>query len=137
MKKMLLALLTTGFLITGCDEFNESESESPVETEQVEQVEESEDMIEVSFVILEDGEEVSEQELQLDEDTTLMQAMEENFEMGMTDEGFIESIDGLSQNPEENKWWVYEVNNEMVSESAEDFVLSDGDLVDWELTTFE
>lgn len=96
----------------------------------------SDGMNDVNIVIYADEEEVANESFEVDDGTTLMEIMEDNFEMSVSDEGFVEAIEGYEQDPEESLFWVFEVNDEMVEESAEDFVPEDGDIVMWELMAF-
>lgn len=71
-----------------------------------------------------------------DEETTLLNAMEENFDVEIQDELFITSIEGYSQSAEDNLWWVYESNEEMVTVGADEYILIDEDVIEWELMAF-
>ncbi|MER2063330.1 MAG: DUF4430 domain-containing protein [Alkalibacterium sp.] len=90
----------------------------------------------VNIVIYVDEEEVSNESIEVEEGTTLMTMMEENYEMEVSDEGFVEAIEGYEQDPTDSLFWIFEVNEEMIEESAEDFVPEDGDIVLWELMAF-
>lgn len=94
------------------------------------------DMNDVTIVIYAEEEEVANESFEVENDTTLMEIMEDNFEMNVSDEGFVEAIEGYEQNPDEGLYWVFEANDEMVEESAEDFVPEDGDVVMWNLMAF-
>jgi len=96
------------------------------------------DMNDVTIVIYAEEEEVANESFEVENDTTLMEIMEDNFEMSVSDEGFVEAIEGYEQEPEANPslFWVFEANDEMVEESAEDFVPEDGDVVMWNLMAF-
>lgn len=96
----------------------------------------SDEMNDVNIVIYADEEEVANESFEVEDDTTLMEIMEDNFEMIVSDEGFVEAIEGYEQDPDEGLYWVFEANDEMVEESAEDFVPEDGDIVIWNLMAF-
>ncbi|OJF95942.1 DUF4430 domain-containing protein [Alkalibacterium sp. 20] len=96
----------------------------------------SEETNEVTVMIYANDEELANDTLDVSADTTLMEIMEENYELSVTDEGFIEAIEGVEQSIEDNEFWVFEANEEMVTESAEDFVPEDGDTILWELMAF-
>ncbi|WP_423188474.1 DUF4430 domain-containing protein [Alkalibacterium sp. f15] len=96
----------------------------------------SEETNEVTVMIYANDEELANDTLDVNADITLMEIMEENYELSVTEEGFIEAIEGVEQNIEENEFWVFEANEEMVTESAEDFVPEDGDTILWELMAF-
>lgn len=63
--------------------------------------------------------------------------MEENMEVVKDDSGFITAIDGISQNPEENKWWTYTANGEMVNVGAYDYDIKPGDRIVFTLSVYE
>ncbi|MBG9982106.1 DUF4430 domain-containing protein [Aerococcaceae bacterium DSM 111020] len=115
--------------------------EEPQETESVaEESEESaisaEDGEEVTATIsiIIDGEEQSElsQEVIVQEGTTLMEAMEEYFDIEYSD-GMITSIDSHEQDVDAGRYWLYDVNGEMATVGAGDYELAEGDLVEWKL----
>lgn len=91
---------------------------------------------EITVVITANDEEVARETIGISSEDTLMEVMEAHFEMGLADDGFIESIEGIEQNPSENLFWVFEANDEMVTVSAEEFVPEDQDVVTWELMAF-
>ncbi len=68
--------------------------------------------------------------------TTLLDFMKDEFEVEESD-GFIESINGYSQDPEANVYWLYEINSEMVSVGAAEYVLEAGDNISWTLNPLE
>ncbi|SFB98254.1 protein of unknown function [Alkalibacterium subtropicum] len=96
----------------------------------------SDETNEVNIVIYADEEEIANESFEVDPDTTLMEIMEENFDVTVSDEGFVEAIEGYEQNPDENLWWIFEANDEMVEEAADEFIPEDGDVVIWALTAF-
>ncbi|WP_423188504.1 DUF4430 domain-containing protein [Alkalibacterium sp. f15] len=96
----------------------------------------SEETKEVNVMIYANEEELVNDTLEVNENLALMEIMINNYDMNVSDEGFVEAIEGVEQSIEEKKFWVYEVNEEIVSESAEDFVPEDGDMIFWELASF-
>ena len=46
------------------------------------------------------------------------------------------SINGISQDPDRNLWWIYTVNGEVATAGAETQLLSDGDVIQWKLTEY-
>lgn len=91
---------------------------------------------EITVVIKTADEELANEVLGVSSDDTLMEIMNVHFDMGISDEGFVESIEGVDQNPDEGLFWVFEVNDEMVTVSAEEFVPEEQDTVTWELMAF-
>lgn len=94
------------------------------------------DMKEVSVALYNQEEEISTDSFEVMNDTTLMEIMEDNYEMDLSDDGFVEAIDGYEQNKDEGLFWVFEANEEMVEISAEEFVPENDDDVVWMLKTF-
>lgn len=91
---------------------------------------------EVQVVIIAYDEEVADDTIKIADDTTLMELMQQHYAIIVTEDGFIEAIEGIEQNPEENLFWIYDVNDTMVNESAEDFIPDENDVITWELTAF-
>lgn len=44
---------------------------------------------------------------------------------------FITNINGITNDNNSNKWWTYWVNNKMAMEAADQFILQDGDIIEW------
>lgn len=122
MKKLLLPVLVTGLILVGCQE------------EEKEVVQES-SVVDVTVTVSDTEKVISEKELEVVEGSTLSEVMTENFEIEEED-GFVTAIEGVEQSPEEGMYWVFEVNNEMINEGADDFVVSEDDVIDWELMGF-
>jgi len=93
-----------------------------------------EETVTASIVLQEEGEVIqgTEQEVEVEEGTTLLEAMQENYDVE-EEEGFISSIEGYAQNNDEEKWWLFDVNGEMATAGAADTVLNDGDEIVWNL----
>lgn len=123
MKKLaLVAVLSVGFL-TAC---------APKE---VEEVKVQENTIQTTISIIAEGAVIEEKEVTLDEGATLQEAMKENFDI-VEEEGFVTTIEEVAQSEEENKWWMFEVNEEQPTEGADTFVPEEDDSIVWELTEF-
>src|SRR5699024_658764 len=56
---------------------------------------------------------------------------------GEEDDGFIIAIDGIENDEEECKYWMYDVNDEMAQVGADEFELSPGDDVVFDLQVAE
>ncbi|GEK91897.1 DUF4430 domain-containing protein [Alkalibacterium kapii] len=96
----------------------------------------SEDIKEVTVMIYANEEELANDTIEVNAEAALLEIMEDHYDMNVSDEGFVEAIEGVEQSVDDNKYWVYEANEEMVPESAEDFVPEDGDMISWELVPF-
>lgn len=91
---------------------------------------------EVNILIITADEEIANETIDASSNETLLEIMEHNFDVSVSEEGFVESIEGVEQNPDDNEYWVFEVNNEMVTVSAEEFIPEENDLISWELMAF-
>ena len=89
------------------------------------------------ITILNEEEELAKKTLTFNPGDKLGDVMEDQLEIVSTEDGFIESINGVSQVPEENKWWTYTVNGEMIMEGAYDYELQPGDQVVFTLSVYE
>ncbi|GEK91918.1 DUF4430 domain-containing protein [Alkalibacterium kapii] len=96
----------------------------------------SPDMKEISITLQVQEDEVSSDSFEVMNDTTLMELMEDNFDVATSDEGFVQAIDGYEQDKDKGLYWIFEANEEMVEVSAEEFVPEDGDEIMWMLTSF-
>lgn len=79
---------------------------------------------------------ITEKEVSIEEGAILMDVMKENFEIEEGG-GLITSIDGVSQDVEEKMGWMYFVNDEMAMVGAEEYELSVGDKVTFDLQSWE
>lgn len=91
---------------------------------------------EVRVMILTPDEEVADDTIMIADDTTLMELMQQHYDIIVTDDGFIESIEGVEQNQDESLFWIYEVNEETVNVGAESFIPEENDLITWELMAY-
>lgn len=135
MKKWLLLALSSVSILTACGA-NVSESET-INVESTEAVDVIESEIGLVTILLKDvdGEVVHGETIEVEEDVLVSIATEEAFEVESSG-GFISVISGIEQSPDENIWWVFEINDEMVSVGAEEAVLKDGDTLVWKLVAF-
>ena len=135
MKKWLLLALSSVSILTACGT-NASESET-INVESTETVDVIESEIGLVTILLKDvdGEVVHGETIEVEEDVLVSIATEEAFEVESSG-GFISVISGIEQSPDENIWWVFEINDEMVSVGAEEAVLKDGDTLVWKLVAF-
>ncbi|WP_163969890.1 DUF4430 domain-containing protein [Oceanobacillus halotolerans] len=103
-----------------------------------EQTENESDEATVVITISEDegAEVITEKEVAIEENAILMDVMEENFEIEH-DNGFITSIDGHAPQEDEQKAWMFFVNDEMPQVGAGEFELTPGDEVNFDLQAWE
>ena len=76
------------------------------------------------------------QEVTFEQGDSVMDVLEEYHHVE-EEGGLVVAIDGVSQDPATNTYWLYNVNGEMASKGAEDQLLSDGDVIEFYLETFE
>lgn len=130
MKKFLrLFMVASVLLVTGCVNTVEEE---PVAIEHSEEVEQ----IEVRILLKDvDDEMYINERIEVKEGSTLSEVMEENFNT-IIEDGFLVSIDEFENDPSNNIFIVYDINNEMGTEPVEDLILQDGDKVLWKRMEF-
>jgi len=141
--QLLSPLIVVVLILVGCsdDAGNNNQVESTnnqIETEDNNAQSEENEEEHVSITISEDdGEEVhAEEEVDVEEGAILMDVLKENFDIE-EDDGFITAIDGIENDEEEGKYWMYDVNDEMAQVGADEFELSPGDDVVFDLQVAE
>lgn len=141
MKKWLL-LLSASFILTACGEQTTETSTDTTSQETSSVIEDAstEDAVtvEVTISVTEDGEliENGKQVVEVEEGALLLDVMKENFEIEETDT-FINAINGVEQDANANKWWLFDVNGEMAQKGAAETELKAGDLIEWKLEAYE
>ena len=118
MKKWLL-LLSASFVLVACGE------QTPA-------------LVEVTLSVTEDGELITdgEQVVEVEAGAILLDVMKENYEI-VEENTFISAINGVEQNADAGKWWVFDVNGAMGEKGAAEIELQAGDLIEWKLEAFE
>lgn len=114
-------------LLFGCANNNEAENEA----------EEAIDAS-ISITISEDeGEEIiSEDDWDIEEGDVLMDVLKDHYDIE-EDEGFIESIEGVSPEKDEEKAWMYFVNDEMAEVGAAEYEVEADDDIVFDLQSYE
>lgn len=114
-------------LLFGCANNNEAENEA----------EEAIDAS-ISITISEDeGEEIiSEDDWDIEEGDVLMDVLKDHYDIE-EDEGFIESIEGVSPEEDEEKAWMYFVNDEMAEVGAAEYEVEADDDIVFDLQSYE
>ena len=130
LKKFLrLFMVASALLVTGCVNTVEEE---PVAIEHSEDVEQ----IEVRILLKDvDDEMYINERIEVEEGSTLSEVMEENFN-AVIEDGFLVSIGEFENDPSNNIFIVYDINDEMGIEPVEDLILQDGDKVLWKRMEF-
>ena len=114
-------------LLFGCANNNEAENEA----------EEAIDAS-ISITISEDeGEEIiSEDDWDIEEGDVLIDVLKDHYDIE-EDEGFIESIEGVSPEEDEEKAWMYFVNDEMAEVGAAEYEVEADDDIVFDLQSYE
>ncbi|MYL48422.1 DUF4430 domain-containing protein [Halobacillus litoralis] len=129
-KTVLTAMILAVAVLAGCGAQEEKESSATQE----EQVQEVTVQVQVSK---NDGEEMmAEDEITVEKGTTLMEVMEDNYEVEQT-EGFINSIEGIAGNQEEKMAWMYTINGEEAMVGANEYEVEDGDEIVFDYQSWE
>lgn len=123
-----LLLLSLGFTLAACDASPSSSSSS--EGQDTEQTSEVADHIQVTYQIKTDEGLQKEFQASVESGSHVLDILKEYCDVEESD-GFVESIDGISQGGEH--YWMYYVDGEMANVGAADFVLEDGQKVEWRL----
>lgn len=124
--KLITAFLVSIIILLGC-----GQTEKPDETTNVE---EQEQVVDIT-ISTDNGEEViSSETIEIEENEVLMDVLQENYEIEDVD-GFITSIEGVEQT--DDTFWLYEVNDEEALVGANEYELSSGDEVVFELQAME
>ncbi|MGP4060129.1 DUF4430 domain-containing protein [Halobacillus litoralis] len=127
---MLLAFVLAVGMLAGCgaqeegDEANATQEEAQEVTLQVD-------------VSKNKGEEMlAEEEITVEEGTTLMEVMEDNFEVEQT-EGYINSIEGIAGDDKEKMAWIYTINGEDATVGANEYEVEEGDEIVFDYQSWE
>ncbi len=122
-KQLLLSGLVLGiFLASGCttpaDEVTLTTTATQESVGPVEQT--------ATIILQEDGKEITKEVVSFEPGAVVFDVMDEHFEIVHQD-GFITSIDGMTQDEAANKYWLYDINGEMALKGAKELALQAGD----------
>ena len=122
-KQLLLSGLVLGmFLASGCTTpANEVTLTTTATQESVSPVEQT-----ATIILQEDGKEITKEVVSFEPGAVVFDVMDEHFKIVHQD-GFITSIDGMTQDEAANKYWLYDINGEMALKGAKELALQDGD----------
>ncbi|SDP45112.1 DUF4430 domain-containing protein [Halobacillus aidingensis] len=127
---LLTAMILAVGMLAGCGTQEGSETSATQE----EQVQEVTVQVQLSK---NDGEEmIAEDEITVEEGTTLMEVMEDNYEVEQS-EGFINSIEGIAGNQEEKMAWMYTINGDEAMVGANEYEVEDGDEIVFDYQSWE
>ncbi|AEB30411.1 LPXTG-motif cell wall anchor domain protein [Carnobacterium sp. 17-4] len=139
MKIIKLGLIgLTAFSLAACGEvtMQESESSAAKNTSLVEN--QTKETLSIVIALEQDGKEVATatKKLEVSEGTTVLEALKKEYEV-VEEGGFIASVEGMKQDEEAGKYWMYEVNNTEPTVGAAEYELQDGDQVKWFLNALQ
>ncbi|MEH7236900.1 DUF4430 domain-containing protein [Bacillus sp. JJ1562] len=139
MKKLLFALLSLGLLF-GCS--NDQPTNDTSNNNSSEKINKEEKAEIVTVVISKNnGEEIIEEkeiEIEAGKEVTVMDVMQENFEIETQFDGaFVASINGVAGSEEEKTSWFYSVNGEEAMVGANEFKLEPEDKIEFDLHKWE
>ncbi|MBF0818539.1 DUF4430 domain-containing protein [Streptococcus acidominimus] len=123
MKKWILSVLAviTGLFLVAC------QPQTATKTEQTYTA-----TLKVTFP----EDKVVEKTVTFEKDDSVMDILEEHHKVEEKD-GLVTSIDDVSQKPEKNTYWMYDVNDELAPKGAKEMHVSDGDTIAFYLQTFQ
>lgn len=134
----LATFLFSGVLLVGC---GNQVADAPADTdaEEIESVEVVAEEKVVTVAIYVDGESVEdlEKEVLVEEEQSVLEIMDEHYDINGADEGFISAIEGYEQDDAEGLYWMYYVNEEMAPVGAADYIPEASDAIEWKLEKFE
>ena len=142
-KIIALALILSMFLVS-CNNDKKVENTESTKVETTENAndkeeEASKEEIEAQIIVVEDKDEnlLSKKEIKVKPESTLYEALKDNFDIVVDDTGMLTSIDGKSQDKEKNIFWTYTVNDEMIMQGIKDYVIQKGDNIKFKLSVYE
>ena len=126
MKKKFVAGIAffSALFIVGCS----SEQDAADTSEATSQTSQAQEEITATVEIEDEDQTVDEKEIEATTDETLMEVMQDNFDIE-EDSGMITTIEDIEQDEGENMYWTYTINEEMVNTGADETTLEDNDQV--------
>lgn len=135
MKKIIYGFLLTSFLIVGvsCGTNNAPTTNSTAVSTTESQVKEE---VKVTLSLVEDEKQIASKEISVSEDESVLNILKEQYEV-KDDGGFVTSIDGKEQDADNNKYWMYYINDEEAAKGAAETFVKDKDVIEWRLNEFK
>jgi ABC-type uncharacterized transport system ATPase subunit len=137
MKKKFFGFLAASLLVAGIlSGCGTQQAEQKEEASATQQEEKQEVTIQVE-VSKNNGEEMlADKEVSVPEETTLMEAMKQNFDVKES-EGFINSIEGIKGNQEKKMAWMFTINGEEAMVGANEYEVEQGDEIVFDYHSWE
>ncbi|MER2173096.1 MAG: DUF4430 domain-containing protein [Carnobacterium sp.] len=139
MKTFKLVLIgLTALSLVACGETTRQESDSSAAKSTSLVDDQTKETLSIDIALEQDGKEVATatKKLEVSEGTTVLEALKKEYEV-VEEDGFIASIEGMKQDKEAGKYWMYEVNNTEPTVGAAEYELKDGDQVKWFLNALQ
>ncbi|GFK22460.1 DUF4430 domain-containing protein [Tetragenococcus halophilus] len=126
MKKKFVAGIAffSALFIVGCS----NEQDAADTSEATSQTSQAQEEITATVEIEDEDQIVDEKEIETTTDETLMEVMQDNFDIE-EDSGMITTIEDIEQDEDENMYWTYTINDEMINTGADETTLEDNDQV--------
>ncbi|MEX2784301.1 DUF4430 domain-containing protein [Streptococcus sp. H49] len=83
----------------------------------------------VQLIVQEDSNTIDEN-VTFEKGDTVMDVLQDNYEVEETD-GFITAIDGIKQDEEAGKYWMFTINNELAPKAADQIKVKNGDKIEF------
>lgn len=131
-------IVATTFSLAACGDTTTQEADTSTAKSSTLVEQQAKEVISIVISLEQDGEEVegATKELEVEEGATVLEVLKEQYEVS-EEEGFIFSINGIEQDEETGKYWMYEVNDEQPTVGATEYELKDGDQVKWFLNALQ
>lgn len=131
-------IVATTFSLVACGDTTTQEADTSTAKSSTLVEQQAKEVISIVISLEQDGEEVegATKELEVEEGATVLEVLKEQYEVS-EEEGFIFSINGIEQDEETGKYWMYEVNDEQPTVGATEYELKDGDQVKWFLNALQ
>lgn len=132
---MIYSFLLTSFLVIGvsCGTNNTPTTTSTAISTTESQLENE---VKVTLSLVEDEKEIGSKEISVSEDESVLDILKEQYEV-KDDGGFVTAIDGIEQDADNNKYWMYYINDEEAAKGAAETFVKDGDVIEWRLNEFK
>jgi len=139
MKKILFVLLSLGLLFGCSNEGTTNDTSNNDASESANQEEKAE--IVTVVISKNNGEEIIEEkeiEIESGKEVTVMDVMQENFEVETQFDGaFVASINGVAGSDEEKTSWFYSINGEEAMVGANEYKVEPEDKIEFDLHSWE
>lgn len=138
----LMSLLVVIGLLVGCGANNNDEQATQPNNNETEETtnqsanEEVEQTVSITISLDEEEEIITEKEIEIEENDILMDVMKAHFDVE-EEGGFINAIEGIEPEEDEQKAWFYTVNGEDPMVGAAELELSPGDDISFDMHAWE